>query len=160
MPIRVVVKGAEKTSVQLNKLSGRLRTALIKAVQDSAIMVQSLAKTKAPVFRGALRESILFSVTDLGKKIVGTVGSNLEYAPVIEYGRSAGWFPPLEDIKVWARRKLGDESKAYVIARAIRRRGFKAQPYLEPAVKEALPRIQLAFTNRMNQAIQAEGGTI
>ena len=158
MPIRVVVKGGERSAQQLEKLSGRLRMALIRAVQDSAITVQSLAKIKAPVFRGALRESIFQTVKDLGNRIVGSVGSPLVYAEVVESGRASGWFPPIEELKVWARRKLGDERKAFVVGRAIKQRGFRPQPYLTPAVREALPRIQLAFANRLNQAIQAEGG--
>jgi hypothetical protein len=127
-------------------------------MQDSAILIQSLAKSKAPVFRGFLRLSIVQSLKEEGTRIVGEVGSGLPYASVVEFGKSAGWFPNLTDLKAWARRKLGDERLAFVVGRAIQKRGFRAQPYLAPALEEAQPRVQLLFAARITQAIGEMGG--
>lgn len=46
-----------------------------------------------------------------------------------------GGFPPLEDIQKWAKRKglPDDPDTAFLIARAIRRRGIKARPFVFPA---------------------------
>ena len=156
--IRITIRGAEETAKLLERLPQRIGLALVRAMRDSAVLIQSLAKVNAPVFRGLLRASILQSVTIEGDRIVGHVGSALAYAPVVESGRTTGWFPKLSELKTWARRKLGDARFAFVVGRAIQRRGFKAQPYLAPAVETASPRIQLIFDARIKEAIQAEGG--
>jgi hypothetical protein len=87
---------------------------------------------------------------------VGEVGSGLVYAPIIEEGRTQGWFPPPEALREWARSKLGNERLAFVVARAISRRGFKAQPYLGPALEIVAPRVEAIFQARISEAL---GGT-
>lgn len=156
--IRVSISGQDESKNFFDQVPKRLGLALLKAMQDSAILIQSLAKSKAPVFRGFLRLSIVQSLKEDGNRIVGEVGSGLPYAQAVEFGRAAGWFPNLTDLKVWARRKLGDERLAFVVGRAIKKRGFKAQPYLGPALEEAQPRVQLLFAARITQAIGELGG--
>ncbi len=155
--IRVTIRGSEETIKQLKNLPQRIQAALLKAMQDSTILIQSLAKINAPVYRGLLRVSIAQSTRQEGNRIIGEVGSALPYADVMESGRDVGWFPPVSELKAWARRKLGDERLGFVIARAIKRRGFKARPYLSSAVKAAGPRVQLAFANRIAEAIRQGG---
>ena len=157
--IRITIKGATETAKLLERIPQRLGLALVKAMRDSAVLIQSLAKANAPVFRGLLRASILQSVEIEGNKIVGRVGSALAYAPVVEFGRPTGWFPNVTELRSWARRKLGDARLAFVVGRAIQRRGFKAQPYLTPAFESAGPRVQMIFDARINEAVQAEGGS-
>ncbi len=156
--IHITIKGGDETVKFLQRFPQRLRIALLRAMRESAVLVQSLAKVNAPVFRGLLRVSILQGITEEGGKLVGHVGSALAYAPVLESGRTTGWFPPISELKVWARRKLGDERLAFVVGRAIKRRGFRAQPYLAPALEAGAPRIQTIFESRLREAIQAEGG--
>ena len=158
--IRVTIKGVDETLNLFKSLPERMLLALLQAMREVAIDIQSRAKVNAPVFRGLLRVSILQSVDVDNHKIIGRVGSALTYAPVVEYGRASGWFPPISELRIWARRKLGDERAAFPIARAIKKRGFKAQPYLMPALEAAKPRVQMIFDNRMKQAIQALGGDV
>jgi hypothetical protein len=157
--IRVTIKGSEEIIKSLKNLPQRIQAALFKAMQESTILIQSLAKINAPVYRGLLRVSIAQSVRQEGNRIVGEIGSALPYADVVESGRDTGWFPPVSELKAWARRKLGDERLGFVIGRAIKRRGFKARPYLLPAIEAAGPRVQMIFSTRLAEAIQQEGGT-
>jgi len=65
------------------------------------------------------------------------------YAESIEYGKSPGTMPPVDDIRRWAERKLGvqkDKSMqaAYRIAKKIERVGAKPQPFLRPAIQKGL----------------------
>lgn len=157
--LRITLNDKDNAAKTLSSLPQRLRAAILSAMRESAVLLQSLAKLNAPVFRGLLRLSIAQSVTDEGDKITAEVGSGLVYASVIEEGRKVGWFPPPSgDLKTWARRKLGDERLAYVVARAIKRRGFRAQPYMKPALGAAVSRIQLIFQNRVTEAVKAGGG--
>lgn len=157
--IRITLKGAVETVKLLERVPQRLGLALVRAMRDSAILIQSLAKANAPVFRGLLRASILHSVEVEGNKIVGRIGSALAYAPVVEFGRPTGWFPNVGELRTWARRKLGDARLAFVVGRAIQRRGFKAKPYLLPALESSGPRVQMIFDARIQEAIRAEGGS-
>lgn len=165
--IRVTIRGQEETQKRLSRIGIRLRTALFKGLQDVAIQIWSKAKVNAPVFRGLLRESILWNVQVEEGRIVGRVGSALVYAPVVEFGREKGWFPNVSELRTWARRKIGAETVEvggkrwnlpFIIGRAIQRRGFRKQPYLTPASREVAPRIKQIIEQRVTQALQAEGG--
>lgn len=156
--IRVTVRGVSETLSLFRQLPDRLIFALLRAMREVAIDIQSRAKINAPVFRGLLRVSILQSVNAENGRIVGRIGSALRYAPVVEYGRTTGWFPPVSELRIWARRKLGDERAGFIVARAIKRRGFTAQPYLLPALEAAKPRVQLIFDSRIKEALRSLGG--
>ncbi len=84
--IRITIRGSEETRKTLGQLSQRLRIALIGAMRESMIHIQSLAKANAPVFRGHLRVSLVQSVKEEGERIVGEVGSGQPYASVVESG--------------------------------------------------------------------------
>jgi hypothetical protein len=155
--IRVSVRGSDEIIRLLKGMPQRVTAALVKGMEDSTILIQSLAKVNAPVYRGLLRISIAQAVRQEGQRVIGEVGSAVPYADVLEKGRNVGWFPPISELKTWARRKLGDERLAFVIARAIKRRGFKEQPYLLPAIEAAGPRITLIFANRLAEILQQGG---
>ena len=156
--IRITIRGAKETLKQLQGLPQRLRLALVNAMLDTAVQIERLAKINSPTYRGLLRVSIVHGVHETGDRVIGEVGSALPYAGIVESGRTRGWFPPVKELKAWARRKLGDERLSYVIGRAIQRRGFKAQPYMAPAVEAIGPRIEMIFTKRIAEAIRQAGG--
>jgi hypothetical protein len=64
---------------------------------------------------------------------MGVVGSNLVYAPYQETGTRPFW-PPLSALQVWARRH---GTSAYVVARAIARRGIKPKRFLQRAFDQS-----------------------
>lgn len=161
--IRITLREKGDLTKTLPQLPARLRNAIVRAMRESAVLIQSYAKLYAPVFRGLLRVSIAQNVTEEGNRITGEIGSGLVYASVVEEGRNPwpGAMPPASgDLRTWARRKLGDERLAFVVARAIKRRGFRAQPYLKPALLGATPRIQAIFQTRVLEALQQAGGTL
>ena len=57
---------------------------IIKRLTISAELVETSAKQKTPVDTGRLRASINYKV----EKDVAIIGTNVEYAPYIEYGHS------------------------------------------------------------------------
>ncbi len=90
-----------------------------------------IEKTPAGVSAaGGLRGSIFGEVRPFGNAVKGIVGSPLEYAPVVEFGRRAGSFPPVIPLELWVRRKLGIPSSesmsvAHAVAWKIYRHGFE-----------------------------------
>lgn len=67
----------------ITKLS-KLETAACvdAALEDSCSIIEAQAKINAPVNDGQLRQSITHTV----ENSVGTVGTNVEYAPYVEIG--------------------------------------------------------------------------
>ena len=106
---------------------------LRRGITRSVIQIEGDAKRLAPVDRGQLRRSLTHEVTASGRDIVGKAGTKLEYARFVEEGRGPGKQPPVATIAGWASRHGIPEASAYLIARAIGRRGTRPRPYLKPA---------------------------
>jgi len=92
-------------------------------LRRSVIAVEGKAKENAPVDVGRFRASITHKVDGFSSAIVG---SNVSYAPLLEFGsRPMEEFPNVDNLTVWARRKglRNPESAGFLIARHLRRFG-------------------------------------
>lgn len=110
-----------------NKGNDKIRDALLK----QAIKLQNAIKRRVPVDRGALRASI--QISERERSVI--VGTNLVYAEAIEFG-TPPFYPPIAPLKIWSRRKLGDESAAYAVQQKIAKEGITPQPYFRPGMEE------------------------
>ena len=85
---------------------------------------------------GNLRGSVATEIRGTLLDLHGVIGTPAKYALTIEKGWPAGKFPNRDAIKKWARSRFGalkeraEDSRAYLIARAMYRKGFRA-PYKE-----------------------------
>lgn len=111
---------------------------MLSGMRRATLLVQTDAKKLAPVDTGRLRASITPDVRVEGRQVIGVVGSNVLYAPYMETGTRPHW-PPQAALETWARRH---GTTAFVVARAIARKGTKARPYLQPAFEQNKDRIQ------------------
>ena len=98
-----------------------------RAVQEACTLVSNAAIRKAPKDSGALRRSIQSDVEVSANEITGTVSTNLEYAPYVEFGtglfaeetgRSTPW--AYED----------DDGNWHTT------KGMQPQPFMRPALQE------------------------
>ena len=106
-------------------------------IANSVAQIEADAKRLVPTDTHYLQKSIGHEVDVRGNDITGRVGSNVVYAPVVEFGRSAGAaMPPPGALLDWMRRKGIDAEAAFAVARAIGRRGTRPQPYLKPALEK------------------------
>jgi phage gpG-like protein len=105
-------------------------------LEAAGTFVEGEAKARAPRDRSLLINSLNYRTTR-DQAIVGTAA---EYAPHVEYG-TRPHFPPIKAIREWAGRVLGDEGAAFPVARAIAKKGTKAQPFLRPALDENRKRL-------------------
>lgn len=105
-----------------------------QAVNESILHLQSKIVPKTPVDQGFARNSITTKITGFALDLIGKVGSPLKYILPLETGRGAGKkSPPVDAIKRWVTRKglngiRSVQQTAYLIARAIGRKGFKGRP--------------------------------
>lgn len=98
------------------------------------------------------------------------------YASFVEYGRRAGKMPPVQYIKQWLRKKhttgrgksafksaaIHEEttperylnSLAFLIARAIGKKGTKPHPFFAPAVEKNKGEVEAAIKTAYEQAIK------
>lgn len=138
---------------------------MLMAIRTATLLVERKAKQFSPSNTGRLRASITPAVFSHGETIEGIVGSNVTYAPYVEFGTKPHW-PPIAPLIRWvhlkkmagtysvkSRRRTGgagrQRSEDYIVAKwiqkAIARRGTKPQKYLERAFEESIPRIQSTF---------------
>ena len=114
------------------KLSGEImHQPMRRFFTKAAIAVQSGAKERAPVDTGRLRSSLTFEVDSRPLPLWAKVGSNVSYAPFMEYGtglvtdgKGGGnkrHWPPSGALDLWARRH--GIASGFLVARAIGRRG-------------------------------------
>lgn len=73
----------QKLENMARSLSG---DAVFGAVQQSTLIVQRDAKINSPVKTGALRASIIPSISSSGSTVIGIVGTNIFYAGFQEFG--------------------------------------------------------------------------
>lgn len=109
------------------------------AVVDATDMVQTTARREVVKDLRVLERGIITEIRP-GPPLLGIVGvlhgPAREYAPTVEYGRRAGRRPPpTRAIRPWLRRHGIPEDAAFVVARAIGRRGLRPRPFLFPSAR-------------------------
>lgn len=152
----MVVHGLKETQTKLTKaLSDLQGPPMMEAMRDSVLMVQRDARKAAPVFSGELRASILPEIRHswLGGELTGVVGSNVKHALFMEKG-TRPHFPPVAALQAWARRK---GLNAFVIARAISKKGLKPRKFLQNAHDENKPKIIKKFEAALKRIAEEAG---
>lgn len=105
--------------------------------QQSALEIENRAKALAPRDLGTLQRSIHHytgpgPIPRFARVTVGAL-----YAADVEFGTRPHW-PPISALQGWAQRH---GIPAFLVARAISRRGTKARPFLMPAYRELVNKI-------------------
>lgn len=80
------VEGIDKMIASLGKMAKKIEVEIAEEVNASALKIQSDAKKNAPLNLGTLRNSIQLVSTLNNKRLTYTVGTNVPYAPYIEFG--------------------------------------------------------------------------
>lgn len=96
---------------------------------------------------GHLRQSITHEVNGSGLAIAGRVYSSDVPVKVasVETGRAPGKMPPIAPIEMWLRRVVGGDNlraRAFLVARAIGRRGTKGKWMFRDGWAASKPRIE------------------
>ena len=133
------IKGLDKLMKKYDQMAEIAASdTMARAVNASCKMVQGEARLLCPVDTGELRQSIRTSVETSNGVTIGTIYTNKEYAPYVEFGTGpkgeknhegispyvtpaysqTGWFRP------------GEEGE-----KAVYTEGQAAQPFMYPALK-------------------------
>lgn len=130
-----------------------VRGPLRRFLTRSAVLLEGKVKENTPVDTGRLRASITHKVEPF-RAIVGT---NVHYAPHVEFGTKPHW-PPLAPLQPWAQRHgfpAGREG-AWLVARAIARRGTRARRMFQKGVTESRVKIMGMWRRDVVRDIQRE----
>jgi len=140
----------------LDSLKRKLRPELYREpmaemFQTIAAVGERTAKQRAPRDTGALKRSIHSDAQPMSARIF----SNKAYAVPVEFGRRKGArMPPPNALRGWARRKLGNPNLAFVVARAIARRGIKGRFFMKAAHQAIM--IKMPFQMKLLEKKVAE----
>lgn len=144
-------EAAKAMKVWAKKLGWRINLAVWKVAAEAPEIIRqtSAAMTPRPHATGAYERGWTYRRSSKG----ATVFNKMPYASFVERGRRRNSrMPPVSAILAWLRAKgLGeDRGRAYLIARAIARRGIRARPVLA----RAMPAIRRRLVGEMAKLVR------
>jgi len=86
LEISVKLTGSEAVMKLLRNKGDKINDAMVEAITHGAMAIIGDAKKNCPVDTGRLRNSITSEIKKNSGSIVGKVGTNVKYAPHVEYG--------------------------------------------------------------------------
>ena len=84
--IEIDPKSLRQINIKIKDLQKKSTLELVKGVSKASLRVEASTKRLTPVRTGLLRNSYTHEIIKEKNKIVGIVGTNLEYAPPVELG--------------------------------------------------------------------------
>jgi HK97 gp10 family phage protein len=127
----------------LSKFDNLSNADLTTPLTNACLLVENEAKRKCPVDTGQLRQSITHKI----EGNVGVVGTNVEYAPYVEYGTGKYAVAGNGRQTPWAYQDT--ETGEWIWTE-----GAKAQPFLEPALLENEKEIIQLFKKAIEEGVK------
>lgn len=137
----MAIENLDKLISKLEKLND-----VNQAMEQACILVENEAKVKCPVDNGLLRNSITHYIEDNPNELVGVVGTNVEYAPYVEFG--TGIYSSLGNGRQdrWKYKDAKGEWHSTI--------GQHPQPYLQPALEENRRKIEKMFKEQVKKGVK------
>lgn len=170
MTMSVRLTGTKELTLELRKAGQRAHTAAGAALFQEAEAVMAESKRLVPVDEGTLRNSgfvrppttYVNETTGGGSGVevtMGYGGASSGHAVFLHEGTGPAvgrpaFFPPVEAFKGWARRVLGDESLAFVIARSVGRKGLRPRKFLENPLMARASTLAARLARRMRGRVE------
>ena len=157
----LTVQNTEALAQALTALGDRAVQAAGGALYREGRRIMAVARARVPVDMDTLRSSGIVQPPVVDGTRVGVTlgfgGAAKTYALFVHegigpaVGRPA-FMPPVDAIRPWVRRHGIPEERAFVVARAIGRRGLRPTKYLESAMLEA----QAGLADRLAADLRGE----
>lgn len=146
MEINFELSGIDKIVRKFTSLSqGEADEAVYKGLVDGGFIVQSNAKNRCPVDEDQLRSSIVVTQKD---NFVD-VGTDVEYAPYVEYGTGLRGDPSVAHVTEKEHIKDGKKTGEFYPYQ-----GMSPQPYLYPAMVESEDMVRGEVRKRLINAMR------
>lgn len=141
--LSVTLQGADRLQAGLARAQRDLPRELREAMGDALSLVEQDAGRRLAGYglrrvAGSLHQQVAGS----GATVTGTLEARRPSAFWIERGRRPGKQPPIQAVRAWAQER---GIPAFLVARAIGRRGIPPRPFLEPALEANRGRVAALF---------------
>lgn len=133
MAFSITITGLQEAMSFFNSTPSKISQAVAKAINHASDSVAKYASSKAPRDTGRLQGGIEVTQKATEARLEAVVAPKDQYAIFVEKG-TRPHFPPVSALEGWSRRH---GIPAFLVARAISRRGTKAQPFMAPAAQVA-----------------------
>ena len=148
-----MIKIRVETSGAVTELAAQGQWAAARILQRAAIEASRYMRENVPKATSLLTQSINAAQTG---PLTWEVGPAVRYATWVQGGRAPGKQPPFQSILDWVKVKGigGDDPRgaAFLIARAIGRRGVPAQDFINPAGEFVAERLEAIAEAIMREA--------
>lgn len=158
---KVTLHGFDKLTRTFRSAPQWLGEEMSKGMRQSGLAVQRESAILAPVDTGRLRASI---ETQIDGNVIPEwvkIGPTVKYGAFVEFGRKPGArMPPPSALIPWIRRHGGagnPEAAAFLLARAIAKRGIKPRPYMQDGFKGAQRAISRIW-DRVGRSLEMRWG--
>lgn len=132
----------EQMEARLTAYPQRLEGEFRRAMETGLLILEADQRRHVAQDTRQLMGSISHQITGSGTSLTGSVGPSKAYGLFVERGRRPGKYPPIDAIRGWARRH---GVPPFLVARAIARKGTRAQPFVEPSIERNRDRIIALF---------------
>lgn len=146
------IRGLGKLMAKLDAIGGNSSEVIEKSIENVTVFVRDDARLRCPVDSGDLRQSIDYEVTKEEGKVKGTVFTNTDYAPYVEFGTGPVGEASNEQAGITYRQEKWLVNIPEVGLRYTE--GQPAQPFMYPAIKDNVNQIEKKFKNDLNKAIK------
>jgi len=159
MPVRFSVKLAgegellARLGILKKELEGRRRATMHRAV----VLIRDEARSRIHSPEGKARRGIKDNVRGVGNELRGYVSSRSVRTIFAQRSRGANRkMPPVKAIRAWLRRtgQLRSKASAFLVARAIARRGTIGHPVMEDALAAKRDEVIALFREMVLQALK------
>jgi len=147
-PIKMTVKFPSALPAYLDSEKSRdiVHRNIMRTMQGAVQIIHGEVVQNTPFSFGILRLSMTGEVLNDSNSIIGRISTPSIYGAAVEFGTRPHWVP-IEPLKLWARRKLGDESIAYAVQRKIARVGTKGAFMFKRSFNNTKGRVRKLFAN-------------
>lgn len=162
-PYVMEVEGFDELLGQIEDLEnghGEMGAIIVDAMMQALSILEQEITTRTPVNFGHLRGSIYTEMNGTPVSLEGKAATNILYGWPVERGRQPGKMPPVDAIELWVVRKglakAGTpeaKSAAYLIARAIGRRGTEGAAMFYKGMQAATPRVDQVWGEMMDRIV-------
>ncbi len=140
--VKIEFKGLSQILAKYQKLPEKVEYAIADGINKAAGIVEGSAKRLCPVDTGNLRGSIhVMKQAIPGKDMKATIGTNVEYAPYVEFGTGV-------------RGAATNENSNVAVSFAPDWAGQAAQPFMMPALRNNKDRIESAIFRKVIEGIK------
>lgn len=156
--LTIEMQGADELQAAFQR-APELVSREMRATMDVAVgQIERVVVDNTPVgATGHARQSMTTDIQGSGIDLTGRVFSRDEPVKIasLETGRKPGKMPPISALELWVRRKFGgDRQAAFLVARAIGRRGTRGAFMFRKAYESEKPKIERLFERRIAAIIE------